>query len=167
MLKDIVCVSCLLPVLILLVIANGAPVLADRLLNRRIAVPVDLGRKWFDGHSVFGSTKTWRGVLVSVCLSGLTAGFLGMDTLTGIRFGFLVMLGDLSSSFLKRRLGLSESSQARGLDTVPESVLPAAVLKESLGLGWMEVILVSAGFLLIDEFLSPMLYKLKIRKRPY
>lgn len=167
MFEDMVWLSCLFPVLILLVIANGAPVIADRLLNRRMAVPIDVGLKLHDGHPLFGAAKTWRGLLFSIGLTGLTAVFLGMETLIGVWFALLAMLGDLLSSFLKRRLGLSISSRARGLDTVPESLLPTVVLKETLGLNWVDIVLVTVSFLLIDEFLSPLLYKLHIRKRPY
>ncbi|MGR9085704.1 MAG: CDP-archaeol synthase [Gammaproteobacteria bacterium] len=161
------CLDCFLLALLLLNIANGAPVVADRLLDHRLAAPVDLGYKLHDGRAVFGSAKTWRGLLVSLGLTALTSGLFGIGVTTGIRFALLSMLGDLMSSFIKRRLGLSESSRARGLDTVPESVLPAAILKESLGLDWLGVVLVAVCFLLIEEVISPLLYKLHIRKRPY
>jgi len=36
----------------------------------------------------------------------------------------MAMLGDLFSSFLKRRMGLAPSCQAIGLDQIPESLLP-------------------------------------------
>jgi CDP-2,3-bis-(O-geranylgeranyl)-sn-glycerol synthase len=77
------------------------------------------------------------------------------------------MTGDLLASFIKRRMGHAESSRARGLDTVPESLLPILVLKAPLGLGLIDIILIVAFFFLIEELISPILYRLHIRMRPY
>jgi len=74
---------------------------------------------------------------------------------------------DLLASFIKRRLGNVESSRARGLDTVPESLLPLLLLKDSLALNFIEIILVVGLFFLCEEFVSPVLYKLHIRNQPY
>lgn len=167
MLEGTFCLSCLLQALFLLVIANGAPVLAGLILDRRYSYPVDGGLMLSDGHPLFGAAKTWRGLISSVFLVSLAAQLLSIGILTGVWFALLTMMGDLSSSFCKRRLGISESSRARGLDTLPESALPASLLKEALGLGWVDIILLAACFLLIEEFVSPLLFKMHIRKRPY
>lgn len=92
---------------------------------------------------------------------------LGLDFLLGGVFAVLTMLGDLSASFCKRRMGKVESSRAKGLDTVPESLLPAWVLKGSLHLSGFEIILVIVLFFLLEEFASPLLCKWHIRGRPY
>lgn len=167
MLEAIACLDCLYRALILLVIANGAPVVADLVFQQFYANPIDAGLKLGDGRPLFGATKTWRGLLISIGLTAPAAELLGMESLTGAWFALLTMTGDLSSSFLKRRLGLSESSRARGVDTIPESLLPTSLLKEALGLGWIDIMLVAFGFLLIEESVSPLLYRLNIRKRPY
>jgi CDP-2,3-bis-(O-geranylgeranyl)-sn-glycerol synthase len=161
------CSFCLLQTLIMLVIANGAPIGADLILHQHYAYPVDGGLKLSDGHPLFGAAKTWRGLISSIFLVSLAALFLHMEILTGVWFALLTMMGDLLSSFCKRRLGLSESNRARGLDTVPESVLPALLLKEPLGLGGIEIIVLAITFLLIEEFLSPLLFRWHIRKNPY
>lgn len=77
------------------------------------------------------------------------------------------MAGDLGSSFVKRRLGLASSSMALGLDQVPESLLPALVLREPFGLGWIEVFAVSLVFFLLGLLLSALLYAAGVRKHPY
>jgi len=77
------------------------------------------------------------------------------------------MTGDLLASFIKRRMGRAESGRARGLDTVPESLLPTMLLKEPLALSLIDIILIVALFFLIEEWVSPILYRLHIRKRPY
>ncbi|MDD1608305.1 MAG: CDP-archaeol synthase, partial [Methylococcaceae bacterium] len=71
------------------------------------------------------------------------------------------------ASFVKRRRGKVESSRARGLDTVPESLLPLLFLKDSLALGFIDILLVVGFFFLCEEFISPILYKWHIRNRPY
>lgn len=162
-----VCWECLFQVLMLLVVANGAPVLADRLWGRRCAGPIDAGLALPDGRPLFGSAKTWRGLAASVAMTVAASGLVGWEWATGAVFALYAMLGDLLSSFLKRRLNLKESSRARGLDTLPESVLPSLFLKEALGLSWSDIALVTIGFLLIEEWGSPILYRLRIKKRPY
>ena len=71
------------------------------------------------------------------------------------------------ASFIKRRLGNVESSRARGLDTVPESLLPLVLLKDSLALNLIDIVLIVGLFFLIEEWVSPLLYRLHIRDQPY
>ncbi|MGZ5077550.1 MAG: CDP-archaeol synthase [Methylobacter sp.] len=151
----------------LLIIANGTPVLINKTLGTRWAWPVDLGLKLRDGRRLFGDTKTWRGLCSAIFFTVLAAILSGIDLLTGVLFGLLVMSGDLLASFIKRRMGYVESSHARGLDTVPESLLPILLLKEPLALSLIDIILIVALFFLIEELLSPVLYRLHIKKRPY
>jgi CDP-2,3-bis-(O-geranylgeranyl)-sn-glycerol synthase len=100
-------------------------------------------------------------------VASLMALLLGIAPIIGVWFALLTMLGDLFASFCKRRLGKQESSRSRGLDTVPESLLPAWVLKESLMLSYVDIALIVLLFFLIEEFISPILYKWHIRQRPY
>lgn len=161
------CLACLVQALILLLTANGAPILAKMLFNDRFASPVDAGLELNDAHPVFGVAKTWRGVVAAVFLTGVAALLLGMQLSTGAGFAVWAMAGDLSASFIKRRLGFAESSRLRVLDTLPESLLPAAILKQTLGLGWLDIVILAGLFFLIEELVSPLLHRLHIRKRPY
>jgi CDP-2,3-bis-(O-geranylgeranyl)-sn-glycerol synthase len=142
-------------------------VLINKALGKRWAWPADNKLKLRDGHRLFGNTKTWRGLCSSVFLTALAAILIGIDLLTGLLFGALAMSGDLLASFIKRRMSCAESSRARGLDTVPESLLPIVLLKEPLALSLFDIILIVALFFLIEESISPILYRLHIRKRPY
>lgn len=153
--------------LILLVMANGAPIVARNLLGARLARPLDGGRCWFDGRPLFGHSKTLRGVFSALLLTALTAPLLGYDVRLGMSVGALAMTGDLLSSFLKRRLGLAPSSMALGLDQIPESLLPALVLQGAFGLDGDEVLTVSGAFFLLGLVLSALLYAVGIRKQPY
>jgi CDP-diglyceride synthetase len=158
---------CLFQGLLLLLVANGAPIITNTLLGKRLARPIDNGLVLNDSHRLFGNKKTWRGLLSAVFLTTAVAILLGLESLTGVLFGILTMTGDLLASFIKRRLGKIESSRARGLDTVPESLLPLLLLKESLALSFMDTLLIAGLFFLCEEFISPILYRWHIRNRPY
>jgi CDP-2,3-bis-(O-geranylgeranyl)-sn-glycerol synthase len=81
--------------------------------------------------------------------------------------GAVSMLGDLISSFLKRRLGLPPSGQAPGLDQIPESLFPLLAVRNLMNLGWSEIVLVVLAFVLLDSLISPLLYRLRVRNRPF
>ncbi|MDI1293581.1 MAG: CDP-archaeol synthase [Methylobacter sp.] len=162
-----VCLYCMTQAVALLIAANGAPVLVNKILGKRWAWPVDNKLKLRDGHRLFGNTKTWRGLCSAILTTTLIAILSGIDPLTGALFGASAMAGDMLASFIKRRMGRVESSRARGLDTVPESLLPIWLLKEPLALNLIDIILIVALFFLIEELISPVLYRLHIRKRPY
>ncbi len=161
------CNACISAALILLISANGAPVLTRSLLGRRYAWPVDAGMILNDGQPLFGNAKTWRGLTASVCTTAGVGLGLGLEPLQSVFFAILAMLGDLSASFCKRRMGKIESSRARGFDTVPESMLPLLVFKDQLELSGLDIVLTVWLFFLIEEFVSPLLYKWHIRQRPY
>lgn len=153
--------------LLLLIVANGAPVITNKILGNRLAWPIDNGLKLRDGHRLFGDSKTWRGLFSAVFFTTAMAIFFGIQPLTGVLFGALTMTGDLLASFIKRRLGNAASSRARGLDTVPESLLPVCLLKDSLSLNLIDIIFIVGLFFVIEELISPVLYRLNIRNQPY
>jgi CDP-diglyceride synthetase len=163
----LLCWHCLFQALLLLVVANGAPVISNKIFGKRLARPIDNGFKLSDGYRLLGNSKTWRGLFSAIFLTAAVAILLGLPLLTGVLFAMLTMMGDLLASFIKRRLGKVDSSRARGLDTVPESLLPLILLKASLGLNFIDIILAVGIFFLGEEFVSPILYKLHIRNRPY
>jgi CDP-2,3-bis-(O-geranylgeranyl)-sn-glycerol synthase len=86
--------------------------------------PVDFNKKLF-GKPIFGSHKTWRGIIFSFSIGVLTAllqkflyqfeffkkiSILNYSEINIFLFAFLIslgqILGDLSFSFIKRRIGL-------------------------------------------------------------
>jgi CDP-diglyceride synthetase len=153
--------------LIMILAANGAPIVVGALCGNRFSEQIDLGVLWPDDRRMFGRSKTWRGLVSAIGLTAALAYVLDIDPVLGAFFGLTAMAGDLMASFCKRRLGLPESSQARGFDTVPESLLPLVLFKTSLGLSWLDISVVVLVFFLIEEYISPILYRLHIRKRPY
>src|SRR4051812_10958213 len=110
--------------LLLMILANGTPVIAKKLFDNRLSYPVDSGVKWNDGQPVFGASKTIRGILLSIVASVIGAYLIGLGPKTGALLGSATMMGDLFSSFFKRRMKLPASSRAIGLDQVPESLFP-------------------------------------------
>jgi CDP-2,3-bis-(O-geranylgeranyl)-sn-glycerol synthase len=156
-----------LALLLLIVAANGAPVVAHAMLGERWAAPVDFGVCLADGRRLLGETKTWRGLVAALAASTALAPLLGLSPLLGLAAGALAMSGDLLASFAKRRLDRPSSSRALVLDTVPESLLPALGLMRPLHLGGAEILGLVILFGLLDALISPLLYRLRIRRRPW
>lgn len=154
-------------VLVLLGVANGTPVFATWLLGNRLGTPLDGGLKFPDGRPLFGPSKTVRGLVLAVACTALAAALLGFGWITGAALAAASMLGDLLSSFIKRRLGLRTHSQAFGLDQVPESLLPLLVFQQRLGLGYGDIAVLVAAFIVLELLLSRLLFRLHIRDRPY
>lgn len=153
--------------LLLIIIANSAPVLTTRLLGNRATRAVDGGYCLADGRRLFGPSKTWRGIAAALLLTPLLTMLLGHSAADGLLIAALAMVGDLGSSFCKRRLGLRASAQALGLDQIPESLLPAAVVGADFGLDAGDIAGLVAAFVLLELLLSRIGYRLRLRKEPY
>ena len=156
----------ILQVLILLGVANGAPIVARGLFGERFNRPLDGGKTFIDGAPIFGSTKTWRGLLASLLMSAAGADLLGLSASFGAGFAAAAMLGDLFSSFIKRRMGVASSSPVTGLDQIPEALFPALAALPYLDLSVLDVAITVTLFFLLDIVVSPVLYRLRIRKIP-
>ena len=153
--------------MLLLLIANGSPIVARELLRGRLGQPLDGGRKLADGQRILGDSKTWRGLVAAVLASTLLTLAIGWPWQVGVVIGLAAMLGDSASSFIKRRLGLPSSSPMPGLDHIPESLLPLLACKSLLQLSWTQVILLSLGFMVADLLLSRLFHRIGIRRHPY
>jgi uncharacterized membrane protein len=148
-------------------VANAVPVLAKRLFEDRLAYPVDGNLKWFDGNPLFGSSKTVRGIVLSLAATAAAAPLLGLQVRTGLLAAASAMAGDLLSSFTKRRLGLAPSSRATGLDQIPEALLPLLTCSWALGLNALDIVVGVAVFMIGGMALSRVFYRLRLRDRPY
>lgn len=153
--------------LLLLIVANGMPLLVQLLCGSWLATPLDGGKVLADGQSLWGPSKTIRGVVVALLATLLVAPLLDYPLWIGLLVGLFAMLGDLTSSFIKRRLGLKSGAMALGLDQIPESLFPLLVCKPLLGFGWSDVWLITFLFLLADLVLSRLLFLLGFRQHPY
>lgn len=157
----------LLQSILLLTIANGAPVVAKKVLGTPLAFPLDAGVRFFDGQPLLGPSKTIRGIVISVVTTAAVAPLLGLSLAAGGLVAALAMIGDLFSSFVKRRLKFPPSSQAIGLDQVPESLLPLLVCQETLSLTAIDVAIGVGVFVVGELILSRLLYDLHFRDEPY
>ncbi len=152
---------------LMLGIANGTPVIAHKVLGSSLSYPVDFGKNFVDGRPVFGRSKTVRGVVLAVLATVACAPLLGVAWTTGLVIGLTAMVGDLTSSFVKRRMGYAPSRRALGLDQIPESLLPALAGTNLLALTATDVILIVALFSVGELALSRLLFKMHLRDQPY
>lgn len=164
---NIPCWQCIFITLLLLLLANGMPVLTRKILHDYGAWSVDFGIRLYDNNPLFGYTKTWRGLVAAILSTTLIAPVFELSFQTGALFGTLAMTGDLIASFTKRRLGLTESSRFRLMDVLPESLIPVAILSDALELNILAALISVALFFICEVVLSPVLFQLHIRKKPY
>jgi CDP-2,3-bis-(O-geranylgeranyl)-sn-glycerol synthase len=139
--------------------ADVTPVLVKRLWPA-LARPVDGGRT-FRGQPVFGSHKTWRGMLAGTAAGmivyeiqvlvhhlGMVGSLALVDysarvVLPGFLLAFGALLGDLVKSFFKRRVGIGPGRSWLGFDQLDFFigasllVLPVASLPP---LAWLAVL---------------------------
>lgn len=153
--------------LFLLVVANGGPVIGRALFKEVADQPVDGGLIFVDGQPLFGRSKTVRGLVLSLLVTTGVAMLLDLAWWLGTLIAAGAMVGDLASSFTKRRLRLPPSSQAFGLDQVPESLLPLLLIKPWLAITLIDIALLVIVFVIVELLLSRVLYRLRIRERPY
>ena len=132
--------------------------------------PIDSGKNWKDGRRIFGDGKTWRG-LISGAFVGMTGGFglsivaiyannsdfafLGLSdfgrfplmipVIGSICFGAL--LGDITESFLKRRVG-----KERGEDWIPFDQLDFIVGALVLSFIMAGIIQIFTSYWFFDDF---------------
>ena len=156
-----------LRLLLLLGVANSAPIAARRLLADRWAAPLDGGRNFVDGRPLLGPGKTIRGVAAAVVATALASWALGMSPQVGALLGAVSMAGDALASFVKRRLGVAPSGRATGLDQVPESLLPLLAVQGMLGLSAVQILAVTIAFFVLEIPLARWAFRLGLRERPY
>jgi CDP-2,3-bis-(O-geranylgeranyl)-sn-glycerol synthase len=156
-----------LEILLLILVANGVPVMASVLLNQRFSLPLDMGVRLPDGRPLFGASKTFRGLLLSLPLTGIVAELIGLSFTLGLTVALWAMLGDLLSSFIKRRIGMAPGSQALGIDQLPESLLPLLAVAGPLTISATEIMATVITFAVLELLISRVLFRLKLRKHPY
>ena len=152
---------------LLVLLANGTPIVARKIFGPRFARPLDGGIIFFDGRPFFGASKTMRGIVVSILITTAIAPFIGLDLTIGVIVASSAMAGDLFSSFVKRRLNFPPSSQALGLDQVPESLFPMLACRDALSLTIADIALGVGIFFIGELILSRLLFRAHLRDEPY
>jgi len=133
-------------------VANGSPPLLAKLLPWWNA-PVDLSAR-LRGRRLFGSHKTWRGLLLGTLLGGLV--FLGQQAwlpvapvvelpwYAGFLLGGGALLGDLVESMIKRQAGVKPGKPFLPWDQLDYTIGALIFLAPFYWVGWA-----SALFLLV------------------
>ena len=121
------------------VIAGAANMLFTKTrLYRNVCAPIDGGKCCSDGKRIFGDNKTWAGffgMIAANCLAQILWGLLSQisaplgnanemyryfsntllfNAVAGALFGFVYVLFELPTSFLKRRLDIQPGKTAQG-----------------------------------------------------
>jgi len=135
-------------VIIFLIVVNCLPVLAGVVLGEKFRYPVDSGVLWFDNKPFFGRNKTVRGVAVIIVGGMVACSLLGEPWWRGGVVAALVMIGDLTSSFIKRRLNVPVGGDLFPLDHLFESLFPSLYLLSIQSLTWVQLIIVVVSFIL-------------------
>ena len=157
----------ILQLLVLITLANGAPIVAKKIFGPRFSFPLDAGTVFFDGRPLFGPSKTIRGILISVLITTASAPLISLDLMIGAIVAGAAMAGDLFSSFVKRRLNYPPSSQALGFDQVPESLFPMLACSDALSLTIADIALGVGIFFIGALILSRFLFRAHLRDEPY
>lgn len=157
----------LVQAMVLIALANISPLIAKLIWGNVYAWPIDGNARFIDGRPLLGASKTVRGVVASLVITALGAWLLGLGMRIGLLVAAAAMAGDLMSSFAKRRLGLSVSSKATGLDQVPESLFPLLACRSALSLSAIDIAAGCIVFFVGEVVLSRVLYHLRLRDRPY
>jgi CDP-2,3-bis-(O-geranylgeranyl)-sn-glycerol synthase len=148
--------------------ANAIPVIAGG------GLPLDFGRKFFDGKPVFGKNKTFRGFFSGLII-GTAVGFAEAAVFQEYNrigyFGFLLslgaLLGDLAGAFIKRRLGIPPGGLLPILDQVDFVVgalifsIPLQTLSLELTLA---VLVITPPLHMATNFAA---YKLGLKNNPW
>jgi len=145
--------------LLLVCVASSAAWAVSRTLGKRFALPLDFGLELAHGKRLFGSHKTWRGLVGGVLAGALAAPLLGLGMALGASFAALALIGDALSSAIKRRLGVPPGVEVFGLDQLPEALLPLIVLARPLGIGVIEIAAVALAFTVLDLCVMPLRHR--------
>lgn len=126
------------------------PVIVSKLARERASLPLDFGWVMRDGERLFGSHKTWRGLVSGIVAGAAVAACFDLSVWLGAAFAAVSLLADACSSAVKRRMRLKPGSEVLGLDQLAEALVPLLVFCKPLGLQAGEIALVTAAFILLD-----------------
>ena len=140
--------------------ANAAPVALGG------GPPLDGGEKWIDGKPFLGGHKTLRGCIVGV-LTGLLIGILQGSFYAGLTQGLGAILGDLISSFLKRRWDIAPGEGFPLLDQL-DFIVAAIILSQSYTRASLqEMLIILVVTVPIHYFMNYLAWLIKIKENPW
>ncbi|MBF0398946.1 MAG: CDP-archaeol synthase, partial [Desulfobacterales bacterium] len=153
-------------ILILLFAVNFAPTFATYYLHNKWIKPLDMGYDFIDGRPVLGNHKTIRGALSGIFAGTITGYLLGFPIVMGFLVGFFSMIGDILSSFIKRRINYPIGSVVIGLDQIFEGIFPFFVIVFYYNLQIYEIIIIIFIFS-IGTYIGSRFFKDILLKQPF
>jgi CDP-2,3-bis-(O-geranylgeranyl)-sn-glycerol synthase len=147
--------------------------------------PIDFGKKWKDGRRIFGDGKTFRGLLGGTAC-GIVLGliqmqitslqFLGTFTIISIiTLSLGALLGDMTKSFFKRRLGFERGAKFPLVDQL-DFVAGGWILTYAFDPVWFGDNFLADPWIMVTVILfTPLLHRLtniigyyaKLKKEPW
>jgi CDP-2,3-bis-(O-geranylgeranyl)-sn-glycerol synthase len=147
--------------------------------------PIDLGKNWRDGRRIFGDGKTFRG-LIGGTACGVIIGliqmqvtslqYLGTFTFLSIfMLSFGALIGDMTKSFFKRRLGYERGAEFPLVDQL-DFVAGAWILTYAFDPVWFSKNFLAAPWIMVTVvLLTPLLHRLtniigyyaRLKKEPW
>jgi uncharacterized protein len=155
-----------LKLLFLLWLINFTPPLLSFFFDKRFNLPVDLNKTSIDQKPFFGPHKTWRGLFGALFCGSLLSFPWGFTIWIGFFAALLSMLGDLLSSFAKRRLDRPSGSNFPVLDQFFEGALPFLFLSPYFGISFFRTVLLIIIFC-IGSYIGSVFYKDILLKKPF
>lgn len=136
--------------LVLLIAANATPVIVAKLANDRWSAPLDFGCVLADGERLFGSHKTWRGLVSGVLAASFAAALMRLPLWVGAAFAAVSLVADALSSSVKRRMKVQPGTECPGVDQLGEALLPLVLFAQPLSLDARRVALITIVFCTLD-----------------
>ena len=153
-------------------VANGTPVVISRFIKN--PHPIDNNLKLRDGRPLFGKGKTWEGFLGGLTI-GAIFGLLIKLALSNYPTLFLsiyiplgALLGDITGSFIKRRLGIKRGDPLPLLDQLDfyiGSTIPIILYKRIPST--VSIILMAIIIYLLHKYTNLLAYKLGLKNVPW
>ncbi len=128
--------------------------------------PLDAGETWLDGKPFLGNHKTLRGCIVGI-LAGLLIGVLQGNMLSGLAQGVGAILGDLISSFFKRRWDVAPGESFPLLDQL-DFIVVAVILSQPFTRATLtEIIIILVVTVPIHYLSNYVSWMLKMKEHPW
>jgi CDP-2,3-bis-(O-geranylgeranyl)-sn-glycerol synthase len=140
--------------------ANSTPVLLGG------GPPVDGGEQWVDGKPILGQNKTIRGSIAGIIVGSLV-GIIQGNPIGGFAQASGAILGDLISSFLKRRYDFSPGSSmpiVDQLDFITVAVILSYPFQSTDLLSIVIILIITVPIHYGTNYIS---WLLKLKKNPW
>ncbi len=163
--------------------ANMSPILAKKIFPKW-NTPIDFGKSWH-GKEIFGSHKTYRGLVIGIIIGMLVFTFQQhlyatspeirawsafdyrlISPLFGAWIGFGALAGDVLKSFFKRRLGISSGRPWIPFDQI-DWIIGALLSLTLVFIPSLEVVVMSLLVLTVLDFAMNFIgYHLGLKNAP-